>query len=445
MSDQKNTAVYFGSLELEGVPPFSGTQTLNLTMADGRPSMVNVILGSNGTGKTTLLKTLLASEPVLTFRGSIIQSISSELLESSEEEYPLTILPRNQIRRVVANFHTIRAKFLLLKNGQIEVNQLTSANFEDSIKIHRDLISYGIMTKSPEVPLRNLEIVPYSATRVLGSHGLKEISHEEHLARFFNNLPLPNAEEWFLQMDYAHEKAEGEDKKRAKNILNSIKQILVDILPDVSDIKAVSKIKNLNQASNYLECSTPYGQVRLRDLSHGYQTMFGWVLDLARRMFERYPESSAPLKEPGVCLVDEIDLHLHPTWQQNIVRDLVHHFPNVQFIFTSHSPLIVQSIADMNLAILQRGDDGVHIRNMQNVKFTGWSVEEILQDLMDLEEPFSEEYDRLTEQFTEGINEDDAGKVREAYRGLSRILHPESPKRQWLRFQLPELSEEIEP
>ena len=57
-------------------------------------------------------------------------------------------------------------------------------------------------------------------------------------------------------------------------------------------------------------------------LSLGYRTTAGWVVDLAWRFINRYPESPNPLAEPAVVLIDEIDLHLHPRWQLRIMKDL---------------------------------------------------------------------------------------------------------------------------
>ena len=87
--------------------------------------------------------------------------------------------------------------------------------------------------------------------------------------------------------------------------------------------------------------STPYGSVPLTGLSLGYQTTLAWIrLTLASGgSMIGYPESSNPLAEPAIVLIDEIDLHLHPRWQRQIVKYLTQHFPQTQFIATAHSPL----------------------------------------------------------------------------------------------------------
>jgi hypothetical protein len=105
-------------------------------------------------------------------------------------------------------------------------------------------------------------------------------------------------------------------------------------------------------------------------LSLGYRTMIAWIVDLARRLFERYPDMENPLEGPAVCLVDEIDLHLHPKWQRKIIGFLSERFPNTQFIVTAHSPLIVQAAQDANIAVLKRSDEpddtGAHYVEIHN-------------------------------------------------------------------------------
>ena len=76
----------------------------------------------------------------------------------------------------------------------------------------------------------------------------------------------------------------------------------------------------------------------LKNWGFGYQTTLTWLVDFCKRMFELYPDADNPLHGEAVVLVDEIDLHLHPKWQRDLVPTLSKIFPNVQFIVTTHSP-----------------------------------------------------------------------------------------------------------
>lgn len=93
-------------------------------------------------------------------------------------------------------------------------------------------------------------------------------------------------------------------------------------------------------------------QLRIEQLSDGYRTTLAMLMDIAARMAEANPASSDPLATEGVILIDEVDLHLHPGWQQRILPDLMRAFPNVQFIVTTHSPQVVSTVKPESLRVI---------------------------------------------------------------------------------------------
>ncbi len=168
--------------------------------------------------------------------------------------------------------------------------------------------------------------------------------------------------------------------------------MLIDLLPDVVNIrtKAITK----TQSNPAIEFETPYGWVSPRSLSLGYQTLIAWMVDLAHRLFERYPDSDNPLEQPAIVLVDEIDLHLHPKWQRTVINHLTRILKKTQFIVTAHSPLIVQSAPiDANIVLLKRQGDQVIIHNNEEM-IKGWRIDQVLtSDLFDLPSARPSEYD----------------------------------------------------
>lgn len=91
-------------------------------------------------------------------------------------------------------------------------------------------------------------------------------------------------------------------------------------------------------------------------LSDGYRNLIGMVADIAYRCIQLNPHlgREAVTATPGVVLIDELDLHLHPNWQRTVVKDLKTAFPQLQFIATTHSPFIVQSLGENELINLDR-------------------------------------------------------------------------------------------
>jgi predicted ATP-binding protein involved in virulence len=202
---------------------------------------------------------------------------------------------------------------------------------------------------------------------------------------FVEEARLLNAEEWLLRLDYSASKSSESTEvgKNQKKRLELVTKVLTRILPDVADIRFSSPTNERPDPG--VEFQTSYGRVSLRQLGYGYRTMIAWMVDFANRMVDRYPESPDPLAEPAVVLVDEIDLHLHPKWQRELIGFLTERFPNTQFIATAHSPLIVQAASEANIALLRREGDHVVIENHPET-IRGWRVDQILtSDLFGLE------------------------------------------------------------
>lgn len=96
-------------------------------------------------------------------------------------------------------------------------------------------------------------------------------------------------------------------------------------------------------------------EVTVSQLSSGERTLFGLAGDLARRLFLANPYQKTPLQGSGIVLIDEIDLHLHPAWQRMVLPKLREIFPNVQFIVTTHSLWVLQSVQRENMRWLENG------------------------------------------------------------------------------------------
>jgi predicted ATP-binding protein involved in virulence len=82
----------------------------------------------------------------------------------------------------------------------------------------------------------------------------------------------------------------------------------------------------------------------ITQLSDGYKTLLGMVIDLSARMAMANPHLDDPLMAEAIVMIDELDLHLHPQWQQRIMGDLLRAFPNTQFIVSTHSPYVVEAV-----------------------------------------------------------------------------------------------------
>jgi predicted ATP-binding protein involved in virulence len=92
--------------------------------------------------------------------------------------------------------------------------------------------------------------------------------------------------------------------------------------------------------------------LELGQLSDGYRNLLAVVLDFARRLAQAHPAWPNPLEAPGVLLIDEIELHLHPRWQQTVVPSLQTVFPNTQLIVATHSPAVLTTVRREHVLLL---------------------------------------------------------------------------------------------
>lgn len=103
-------------------------------------------------------------------------------------------------------------------------------------------------------------------------------------------------------------------------------------------------------------------RLTLSQLSDGYRAVLGMVADIAYRMALLNPMLGKDvLTTPGVVLIDEVDLHLHPLWQARVLGDLLHIFPEVQFIVTTHAPVVISSVRSRHIRVLDNGGEARHL------------------------------------------------------------------------------------
>ncbi len=351
--------VYFQSLSLENVRCFGKKQEISFLKEDGSIARWNIILGENGTGKTTILKSLAMLEAEYHTRTSNFN------VDSIDFSYFI----RNK-----ANLPYFRYSWLLNPDDK-------SSKREIGISTHILDRGNGIESISDSSEVHPFVLVGYGAARIIGESSIsssqfppKKTEYTFKAKSLFDeSTPLLNAEEWLIQADYQALKNEAKTNKREK-----IESLLLQLFEG-----EISAIKIQEDPIGVL-FKTDYGWVRLHQLSLGYKTLIAWMVDFASKLYELYPDTDNPLAQPAIVLIDEIDLHLHPKFQQNLIQFLSKTFPNTQFIATAHSPLIVQAAEDANVILLKKEDDEVTVDN-DPINVNNWRVDQILvSDLFNL-------------------------------------------------------------
>ncbi|MFM9700177.1 AAA family ATPase [Streptomyces europaeiscabiei] len=226
---------------------------------------------------------------------------------------------------------------------------------------------------------------------------------------FRDDAALSDSVGWVLDLHYRaleQERAQQEestaDEGAARDLLDAVLDLLGDgLLPDRFQIRGVS--------SDGLWVRMPGRKTSfpLRELSDGYRSVAALVLDIVRQIHAAYGHLQTEDKEgggvvilqPGVVLIDEVDAHLHVSWQRWIGDWLREHFPNIQFIVTSHSPYICQS-ADEGALIRLPGPEedsppAVVDEDLYRRVVYGSADDAVLSELFGLETPYSSRAERL--------------------------------------------------
>jgi predicted ATP-binding protein involved in virulence len=378
---------YISSLHIGNIRCFNSNNTLIFAENDD-PFLWNVILGNNASGKTTLLQSIsLFLEVLRNRRLDDAFEIATYVLdnarntevgilfhvqfcEGANSSSP-SIRAEHQLNEINADIFSIR-KTPLIDFLNDFISKILNGDYDCLYLVYA---AYGSG--------RRAKRLQQSGSSDYFGHGL-----------FSDDSPIDSAAEWLLQIDYTAAK-DASGHSRAQKYKEIVEAALIDLLPDVSQIRYIA-----GEAPKYkstVEFLTPDGWLTLEQLSLGYRTLTSWMVDFARRLFEHYPDSPNPLAEPAICLVDEIDLHLHPKWQRQIVGHLRSKFPRTQFIVTAHSPLVVQASASAggNIAVLRRTPDGVVI-DQSSRAVRGWRIDQLLtSDLFELETARPPEFDAL--------------------------------------------------
>jgi predicted ATP-binding protein involved in virulence len=386
---------YFLSIELENILCFKTRQKLDLFDSNGFPAQWTVILGNNGVGKTTLLRSLAGMEPTQDKSTSPMYFGHEDVF--TRPRFSSSLLNRLEEIQILDSINArIETQFMFGNNLSVYNKYHNNQGKQSSIKTYQDSF---LMTRPFSIlgyeKLLGFKCYGYGANRRMGETSLSEgLSADSSDSLFSDDAALINAEEWLLQADYAVARSAPENTARLKKRFHLIQETLKKLLPDVSDIRI--KLADNNNPRPTAEFLTPYGWVPLKSLSLGYKTVIAWIVDLAARLIDRYPNSEDPLAEPAVVLVDEIDLHLHPKWQRTIMSFLTERFPNTQFIVTAHSPLVVQAAKNANIVLLRREGDHVVIDNDPEI-IDNWRVEQVLSSVFELPSPHAPDIAPLIE------------------------------------------------
>jgi predicted ATP-binding protein involved in virulence len=230
---------------------------------------------------------------------------------------------------------------------------------------------------------------------------------------FREDAALTDCEEWLMNVDYARkDDANPNLQERNKLLYDTIETTLNEyLLPN--------GVRLLTVSSQGVFFQTPSAErLRMADLSDGYRAMVALSIDLLRHISQAYDVLLLAVPHwleyvEGVVLIDELDAHLHPTWQRQIGLWLGKRFPGIQFIVTTHSPFITQIADEGGLYVLRQADTdsgSVEVHQDED-SVRGWRVEQILSILFDTPSAYDPDTEQQRQEYLHLNSLYQAGKL----------------------------------
>lgn len=340
----------------------------------------NVLIGDNGSGKTAILEALAVSAGswFLGVRGQGSRHIRRPDVRLSaqkhgdetsfEEQYPVEICSEGMVSGESLDWR----RTLMGPEGR--------TTYGDALGIKKLGSKADVQVRNGETVV--LPVIAYygtgrlwlqprdTATKRLGGTKRELSRFEGYRDSIDDRVSSRELTRWMERQDRL-----AYQEKRESNLYRVVREVMSKFVEDATDV--VFDNRRL-EVIVFFENSEPQP---FSHLSDGQRNMLALAGDLAMRMARLNPHlGQQTLQEtPGIALIDELDLHLHPTWQRHVVQDLRNTFPKVQFITTSHSPFIVQTLGEGQLLSL---DEVQPVPQFENL-----GLEEIAGGLMGVEHP----------------------------------------------------------
>ena len=374
---------------------------------------LTVLIGENGAGKTALLEGIVKA---------------------------LMFYTKNIRNNTVTNKFTSIYAPTDIRYGSPEMQTSLTLSYQNDIyKWHitqNDLKKNAVLT-----PLDSLNRF-IDAVQVSLAEQLSIIAFYQNSRLYTNGqtpIPKPTQAKTFTALDNAlegtsldfktfvawyiwQEQIEQFDKTQTNTVLDTVRTTILAVLNDDNEglyKKIYIDPTEFNNPRLILEKGND--KVEVNQLSSGEKSLFVLVSDLARRLALANPLSKNPLSEgQGIVLIDEIDLHLHPRWQRKVMQKLVDIFPKIQWVVTTHSPLVLTHAPKGKALRLNNGEVTEYQR------FRGMRLVDIFYDLYDTTsrpEDIQKEIDNLFE----AIDGEDLIKAHKQLNKLKAILPENDP------------------
>ena len=346
----------------------------NLSLQPEGKSMV--VFGANGVGKTSALAIINYLcwgwiNRINPAQGTTFKSLNADMVQNGFGRMEISVDIELDGQGFVLSKAYTKAK--PGKGAAVEMNKKlydTFVNHFTELYSGDDsnmpiFVNYGTNRSVLDIPLRIRKKHEFSKWSALE----RTLENELDYRVFF---------EWFRnQEDYESEKIrEKQDFTYSDPLLSCVRQGVAAMLDGFENLKVKRNPLRLSVEKDGIELS-------VSQLSDGEKCTLALFGDLSRRLAIANPSLENPLHGEGIVLIDEIELHMHPSWQRKILGSLRNTFPNIQFIITTHSPQVLGEVNNSyQLIMLQKADDNsINVKELN--RMDGYDSNFILEEYME--------------------------------------------------------------
>lgn len=381
---------------------FRGINDLTLEFDDTEPT---VLIGINGVGKSSILDCLaillshltgLIQDPIL-YEGSSIEPDRADERKKIRRyfnELDITNGHKETHNEIKISLDSQEVTWSLTETRKgikpDKLSQLTDLHII-SLRKKKD---WEIKPDEANLPLPvyyhvNREYCDDIPQETLTPHSFRQLEAYDQVLTGAR-ISFKSFLKWFKDLEDVENELRRDDPDHRDRQLEAIRQAISSLLPGFSNLR-------VRRSPLRMTVTKQEQELIIDQLSDGEKGLLAMAGDLARRLAIANLGLPDPLQGSGVVLIDEIELHLHPKWQREIIPALTRTFPNCQFIVTTHSPQVISQVQPEGIYILERTDEGIVA--MRPESSYGRDTNRILEDLMDTPERPQEIKESLLELF----------------------------------------------
>lgn len=325
--------MFLKSIHLNNVKCFSDI-ALSFEGKNGNIRKWTLLLAENGMGKSTLLKAI-----------ALVTGGSDAITDLLEE-------PSDWIRYKKQGCE-ISAVLVTTKGKEREIHLRIEPEDTRADVIVKNKQSLAWLDEALNRRNRDYFVLGFGASRRLNTVNSRRAktsvftnNRAQRVATLFNpEATTKPIDSWAMDLDYIGN----------GTALETVRKVLSNLLPEI-------KFHSIDKQNGHLLFDTPDGIVPLHCLSDGYLAMAAWIGDLLFQVSEVSGDAQEkPLTAKGLLLIDEVDLHLHPKRQRQLLSLLDKWLPNFQFVATTHSPMAAQQAGEGELHYLMRERGKIHL------------------------------------------------------------------------------------